>query len=134
MRGVTDTLISSLQKCDTTKILALFEVSASHIDQENTRTFVKENILNDCSWYNKITEKYGLPNLDKLSFAKDPQTQANIAVLPLLQTEDSALNLKSSTLFVKFYPDQFFNGRILSFTVSREILKKKQTLKAPPLN
>ncbi|RXK58049.1 hypothetical protein ESA94_18725 [Lacibacter luteus] len=133
MKEVTGKLLSNLQKCDTAQILALYEVSASHIDQETYRTFIKENILNDCKWYNKITGKYGLPNLEKLSFTRDPQTQANVAILPLLPKEDTSLNLKSSSLYIEFYPDQFFNGRVLRFTVSKEILKIKETIKAPPI-
>jgi hypothetical protein len=134
MREATGKLIANLQKCDTAQILALYQVSYSNIDKENQRTFVKENILSDCSWYNKITGKYGLPNIESLSFTKDPQNQANIAILPLLAKEDTVLNLKNSTLYVVFYPDQFFNGRIIDFTVTKERIKINRTLIiAPPL-
>ena len=132
MREVTGKLLSHLPKCDTTQLLALYDVSASQIDQENYRNFIKGNILNDCNWFNKITAKYGLPNLEKLSFTKDLQTQNNIVVLPLLLKEDSTLNLKSSNLYIEFYPDQFFNGKILRFRVSREILQRNETIIAPP--
>jgi hypothetical protein len=137
MKAVTEKLITHLGNCDTTNILSLYEVSASHIDQESYRTFTKEVIMNGCGLFNKVTANVGLPSLEKLSFTKDPQNGANVAILPITTQQDTVMNLKSCTLYVVFYPDQFFNGKILQFTVSRENLKPKETLKIkelPPIN
>ena len=137
MKAVTEKLLTHLGNCDTTNILSLYEVSASHIDQENYRTFTKEGIMNDCGLFNKVTANVGRPSLNKLSFTKDPENGANVAILPITTQPDTAMNLKSCTLYVVFYPDQFFNGKILRFTVSRENLKPKETLKIeelPPIN
>lgn len=137
MKEVTAQLLSSLRNCDTANILALYDVSASRIDQESHRSFIKGNILNDCKVFNKVTAKIGTPSLDKLSFTKDPENGAYVAILPVTSQQDTALNLKNCTLYVVFYPDQFFNGKILRFTVFKEDLKPKETLKIkelPPLN
>ena len=129
MKKVAGTLLESLKTCDTTKILSLYDVSDSHIDQENYRTFIKENILSYCKLFNEVTEKVSIPSLEKLSFTKDPQNGANIAILSLISRPDTAMNLKSCILYVMFYPDRFFTEKILRFTIIRESIRPKEPLK-----
>jgi hypothetical protein len=129
MKTVIEKLLESLRNCDTTNILTLYDVSNSHIAKENYRTFIKEDIISYCDLFNQVTLKAGIPSLKNLSFTTDPQTGANIAILPLVSRPDTTMNLRNCTLYVMFYPDRFFNEKILRFTIVRENIKPKEPLK-----
>jgi hypothetical protein len=127
MTSVTNSLIHSLKTCDTTSILNLYDTSFSHINNKHYRDWTREEIQIFCGRFNKVVNKYGAPSLSKLTFIKDSTNGgANIAVLPLMEKNDSALNLKKSTLYVMFYPDEFFKeNKLLRFVVFNEDLTKK---------
>jgi len=122
MKNVVLQLIKNLSICDTTAIMGMYDTSYSHINQSVYRSFIKQQIVTNCKLYNTILLKYSTPNIDSLKYKTDAEG-ANVVALPLVQKVDSSLNIRSATLYVRFYPSRFFyTDKFLSFVVAQQEL------------
>ncbi len=128
MREVAAKFIESLKKADTTSALALFDA-----EPFSDRHFYAENILFHGEIYQKIIGKYGDASLQNLKLGKDSVLGTNLALLPLLPKPDTSLNLKYFNLELKFYPDRWFNGKILHYTIDVGVLDMSGA-EPPPTN
>jgi hypothetical protein len=135
MTELTKQLAVSLRKSDTAAILKMYDTSFSHINQKNYHEFIKEGVLLNCELFNKVVDKYGMPDIEALTFSVDSTNGSNVAILPLLTTNDTLLNYKRCLLFVIFYPDRFFQlDKFLGFTITAEELipKNRDLIKPSP--
>ncbi|MEO6231999.1 MAG: hypothetical protein ABJB11_11810 [Ferruginibacter sp.] len=126
MRSTASKLIDYLKNCDTTNILALHDTSFTHIDKKNYRDFLAESIIKDCSFFNTVVNKYGMPDMDKIVFKKDSSRiiGTNILILPLTSRPDSNLNIKKCFIVLVFNPDKYFinHSRLLRYSINKEEL------------
>ena len=95
-------LIRAFEVCDTLGIINLFE-------RDKELRVRKDDILNDCSFFNKIINKHGKPKFDSLILSK-AENGANIVSVTLMNKNDSLLKIKKSVLIIVFYPDQFLSN------------------------
>ena len=137
IKEVVNELINNLQRCDTSALLEMYDTGFSHINKKNYRDFIRQGIVQNCKTFKDITNRHNLPDLNNLTFLIDSTNGSNIAVLPLLNTNDSLLNFKKCSLFVMFYPDRFFliSDKLLRFTIVAEELipRNRDIIKPIPL-
>ncbi len=143
MTELTRQLITNLWSSDTTAILRMYDTSFSHINQKNYHDFIKEGVIRYCELFNKVIDKHGMPDMKALTFSIDSTNGSNIAILPILHTNDTSLNYKRCLLNVMFYPDGFFLAdKFLRFTIgpeeiiprNRDIIKPSPFLKKENIN
>jgi hypothetical protein len=110
MKLMTKNLMDYLLKEDSIGIYAL-------LDGENLKE-VKRRIRKDCSFFTKITKKYGMPTLDKMQLSKGKHDENVISVI-LMDKIDSSFNLRKCELVVFFYPDRFlsYSQKILNYVI-----------------
>lgn len=128
MKEVTANFIQSLKNGDTLKAMSLFDSTPFY-----DRDFYEASILFHGAIYRKVVEKYGEASLQNLTLEKDSIFGANLANLPLLPKPDTSLNLKYFNLKLKFYPDQWFNGKIWHYSIDVGVLVHRKA-EAPPTN
>lgn len=89
-------LINAFEVYDSVGIINLFER-----DKELNKR--RDDVLNDCSFFNKITKKYGKPKFDSLILSK-ADNGANIISITLMNKNDSLLRVKKSVISYCFLP------------------------------
>jgi hypothetical protein len=131
MIATTKQLIISLKNCDTSRFLHLLDTAFAHTNKANYRTYIKESFLEDCSLFNEIVARHELPDINDIIFKKDSSQlpAANIAMFPIVSTEDTTLNIKKCFLLLIFYPDEYFaiNSHLLKYTLVVERIKTIKT-------
>jgi hypothetical protein len=135
MTELTRQLVSNLRNSDTTAILKMYDTSLAHINQKEYHEFIKEGVILNCELFNKLVDRHGMPDMKALTFSIDSTNGSNIAILPILTTNDTSLNYKRCLLYVMFYPERFFlTDKFLRFTIGTEeiIPRNRDIIKLPP--
>jgi len=129
MKNTTMKLVRLLKNCDSVSVLNLFE-------QQKEKDERRDDIKDDCLLFDRLTKKYGIPLADSLILSK-AENGANIAVAPIMNTNDSTFRIKKCVLLVVFYPDQFLTNpqKFLYYSLITEPLypKKNKIFEKPKI-
>jgi len=120
MKQTVQYLIKNFLKSDSLAIMNSFE-------KEEYKKERIEYVVEDSKFFQKITEKYGKPTIEKMEKYK-AENGANLIVVNLMNQTDSSLKVKRCDLVVTFYPDQFLTNpdKFLWYNLNKEPLINKE--------